>query len=104
MKKILITTCIIIIGLITYIYTIAGNLKYSEEIEINVNIDTVSLLVDNPYNMQKYMEGIESYKVLSGNIGENGTKAEITAIMGKDTIIMIEEILTNNLPEEKKVI
>ena len=87
----------------SYIFFIAGNLKYSEEIEINANIDTVITLFDNPYNMKEYMDGIESYTVLSGNIREVGTKAEIIALMGESKIIMIEEIITNNLPEEKKV-
>ena len=51
--------------------------NYSEEIEINVNIDTVSLLFDDPYNMLEYMDGVVDYKVLSGTIREVGAKAEI---------------------------
>ena len=60
-------------------------------------------LFDNPYNMQEYMDGIESYKIVEGNIREVGAKAEMTVLMGEKKIIMIEEIITNNLPEEKKV-
>ena len=81
----------------------SGNLKYAEEIEINKPINGVVALFDNPNNMKEYMDGIESYTVLSGNIREVGTKAEIIALMGESKIIMIEEIITNNLPEEKKV-
>ena len=103
MKKVLLGLLIAVFLLISYIFFIAGNLKYSEEIEINSNIDTLIELVDNPYNMKEYMDGIESYTVLSGNIREVGTKAEIIALMGESKIIMIEEIITNNLPEEKKV-
>ena len=91
------------ITLVLYILLFTGNIKYTEEIEINANIDTVMALFDNPYNMKEYMDGIESYTVLSGNIREVGTKAEIIALMGESKIIMIEEIITNNLPEEKKV-
>ncbi len=36
-------------------------------------------LFDNPYNMKEYMDDIESYTLLSGNIREVGAKAEIIA-------------------------
>ena len=96
------------ITLVLYILLFTGNIKYSEEIEINANIDTVIALFDNPYNMKEYMEGIESYTVLGGNIREVGAKAElVVAYIEEDVvkrkIVMIEEIITNNLPEEKKV-
>ena len=100
---------LLIAAFFLYILLFSSNLKYSEEIEINANIDTVTVLFDNPYNMQKYMDGIESYTVLSGNIREVGTKAEIVAVSIKEEdaikrkIVMIEEIITNNLPDEKKV-
>ena len=91
-----------------YILLFTGNIKYTEDIEINANIDTVLVLFDNPYNMMEYMPGMQSYEVLSGNIREVGTKAElVVAYIEKDVvkrrIVMIEEIITNNLPEEKKV-
>ena len=103
MKNILIILLSFPITLVLYILLFSGNIKYSEEIVINANIDTVIALFDNPYNMQKYMEGIESYKIVEGNIREVGSKAEITVLMGEKKIIMIEKIITNNLPEHKKV-
>ena len=103
MKKALIILVTFPITLVIYILLFTGNIKYTEEIEINTNIDTVIALFDNPYNMQEYMEGIESYKVVDGNIREVGAKAEMTVLMGEKKIIMIEEIITNNLPEQKKV-
>ncbi len=103
MKNILIILLSFPITLVLYILLFSGNIKYSEEIVINANIDTVIALFDNPYNMQKYMEGIESYKIVEGNIREVGAKAEMTVLMGEKKIIMIEEIITNNLPEHKKV-
>ena len=103
MKKALIILVTFPITLVIYILLFTGNIKYTEEIEINTNIDTVIALFDNPYNMQEYMEGIESYKVVEGNIREVGAKAEMTVLMGEKKIIMTEEIITNNLPEEKKV-
>jgi len=101
MKKILLIILSFPITLIIYILLFTGNIKYTEEIEINTNIDTVIALFDNPYNIQKYMEGIESYKIVEGNVREVGAKAEMIVLMGEKKIIMIEEIITNNLPKEK---
>ena len=108
MKKIILIILSFPITLVLYILLFTGNLKYSEEIIINANIDTVSVLFDNPYNMKEYMDGIESYTVLSGNIREVGAKAELVVSyveedVVKRKIVMIEEIITNNLPDEKKV-
>ena len=105
-KKTLLIIVSFPITLILYVLLFAGDIKYTEEIEINTNIDTVMALFDNPYNMKEYMEGIESYTVLSGNIREVGAKAElIVAFIEEDVvkrrIVMIEEIITNNLPKEK---
>ena len=102
-KKILIIVLTFPITLTLYIFLFTGNIKYTEEIEINSNIDSLIVLFDNPYNMKEYMQGIESYKLISGEIREVGAKAEITAVMGENKVIMIEEIITNDLPEEKKV-
>jgi len=108
MKKTLLIILSFPITLVLYILLFSGNIKYSEEIVINANIDTVSALFDNPYNMKKYMVGIESYTVLSGKIREVGATAElIVNYVDEDEvinkIIMIEEIITNNLPDEKKI-
>ena len=70
MKKTILIILSFPITLVLYILLFSGNIKYSEEIEINSNIDTVITLFDNPYNMKEYMEGIESYTVLNGIIKE----------------------------------
>ena len=108
MKKTILIILSFPITLVLYILLFTGNIKYTEEIEINSNIENVITLFDNPYNMKEYMEGIESYTVLNGNIREAGTQAELVVNyieedVVKRKIVMIEEIITNNLPEEKKV-
>tara|TARA_B100001142_G_scaffold306169_1_gene335752 strand:+ start:364 stop:888 length:525 start_codon:yes stop_codon:yes gene_type:complete len=108
MKKIIIIILSFPITLVLYILLISGNVKYSEQIVINSNIDTVTALFDNPYNMKEYMQGIESYELISGELREVGAKAELIVCyieedVVKRKIVMIEEIITNNLPEEKKV-
>ena len=109
MKKILLIILSFPITLVLYILLFSGDVKYSEEIVINENIDTVVALFDNPYNMKEYMEGFENYKLLEGKINEVGAKAEIIINFvepGKEEqkIVMIEEIVTNNLPLEKTII
>jgi len=109
MKKILLIILSFPITLVLYILLFSGDVKYSEEIVINANIDTVVALFDNPYNMKEYMEGFENYKLLEGKINEVGAKAEIIINFvepGKEEqkIVMIEEIVTNNLPLEKTII
>ena len=108
MKKIAIIILTFPITLILYILLISGNIKYSEEIVIDSNIDKVIDLFDNPYNMKQYMYGFESYTVIKGNINEIGSISEININFNdngkkESKIIMIEEILSNNLPIEKKL-
>ena len=108
MKKFIIIILTFPITLVLYILLLSGNIKYSEEIVINSNIEKVIDLFDNPYNMKQYMYGFESYTVIKGNINEIGTISEININFNdngktESKIIMIEEILSNNLPIEKKL-
>ena len=108
MKKFIIIILTFPITLLLYILLFTGNIKYSEEIVINSNIEKVTDLFDNPYNMKKYMYGFESYTVIKGNINEIGTISEININFNdngkkESKIVMIEEILSNNLPIEKKL-
>ena len=77
MKKSVIIFLTFPITLVLYVFFFSGNIKYSEEIVINSNIDKVIDLYDNPYNMKQYMYGFESYKVIKGNINEIGSISEI---------------------------
>ena len=103
MKKIIIIILSFPITLALYIILFSGSIKYCQEIEIKSNIDTVIEIFDNPYNMKEYINGITDYKIISGEISKVGSKAEITFVMENNKIIMIEEIITNSLPDEKKV-
>ena len=108
MKKFIIIILTFPITLVLYILLFTGNIKYSEVIVINSNIEKVIDLFDNPYNMEQYMYGFESYTIVKGNINEIGTISEININFNdngkkESKIIMIEEILSNNLPIEKKL-
>ncbi len=75
-------------------------MKYSVEIEINKSIDEVVALFDNADNMDKWMEGLQSFEHLSGTPGQPGAKSKLKFKMGKREIEMTETILVQNLPKE----
>ena len=75
-------------------------MKYTTEIEINLPIEKVIELFDNPSNLKKWMEGLQSFEPISGTPGQAGTKSRLKFKMGKREIEMIETITVRNLPEE----
>jgi uncharacterized membrane protein len=75
-------------------------MKYSSEIEINRPIDRVIELFDNPDNMGKWMEGLQSFEPISGTPGQPDAKSRLKFKMGKREIEMIETITSRNLPDE----
>ena len=100
----IVTLILVLTGLLCgYIMFFAGNLKYSEEININCNIDTVVALSIDPYNMLKYMDGIESYELISGDHREIGAKWKVVYKNGEVEMEMIETVISKNLPESMTV-
>ncbi len=75
-------------------------MKYTTEIEINKPIDNVIELFDNPDNMDKWMDGLQSFEPISGTPGQPGAKSKLKFKMGKREIEMIETITVRNLPDE----
>ena len=54
-----------------------GNLKYSQQIEINKPIDLVNVLFEDIYNMKKYMPGTQEVILISGKDKKSGAKYKI---------------------------
>ena len=75
-------------------------MKYSCEIIIDKPIQEVVAKFDNIDNMKEWMNGFQSYEHLSGELGEVGSTAKMTFLMGKREIEMIETITVKNLPTE----
>lgn len=73
---------------------------YSCEIIINKPIEKVVELFDNPDNLYKWMEGLQSFEHISGEVGMPGAKSRLKFKMGKREIEMIETINVRNLPDE----
>lgn len=75
-------------------------MKYSCEIEINQPREKVIELFDNPNNMGKWMEGLQSFEHISGTPGQPGAKSRLRFKIGKRDMEMIETVLVRNLPDE----
>jgi uncharacterized membrane protein len=75
-------------------------MKYINEIEIDRPIENVVGLFDDPANMDKWMEGLQSFEHISGTPGQPGAKSRMKFKMGKREIEMIETITVRNLPAE----
>ena len=75
-------------------------MKYSNEIEINLPIEKVVALFDNPNNMSIWMEGLQSFEHLSGTPGQSGARSKLIFNNGNRTMEMTETIITRNLPDE----
>jgi uncharacterized membrane protein len=75
-------------------------MKYTVEIEIESPVEKVVELFDNPDNMNKWMDGLQSFEHLSGAPGQPGAKSRLKFKMGKREIEMIETITVRDLPKE----
>ncbi len=75
-------------------------MKYTTSIEINRPIDQVVMLFDNVENYKHWMEGLNSFEIISGEPGKKGTKSKFKFEMGKREIEMVETVLKRDLPNE----
>lgn len=75
-------------------------MKYTNEIEINLPINRVVALFDDPENLKHWQPGLQSFEHVSGTPGQPGAKSRLKFKMGKREIEMIETITRRNLPEE----
>ncbi|HSI88053.1 MAG TPA: SRPBCC family protein [Pyrinomonadaceae bacterium] len=73
-------------------------MKFSVSIEIDKPIDEVIRLFDDPDNLVKWMEGLQSFEHLEGIPGEVGAKSKLRFKSGKRDFEMIETITERDLP------
>jgi carbon monoxide dehydrogenase subunit G len=74
-------------------------MKYSNEIEINLPLNKVIELFENPDNMKHWQPGLQSFEHISGARGQVGARSRLKYKMGKREIEMVETITKQNLPE-----
>lgn len=75
-------------------------MRYINEVEVNLPLQKVIDLFDNPANMPYWQPGFISMEHISGEAGQPGAKSRLKYKMGKRDIEMIETITHRNLPHE----
>ena len=75
-------------------------MKYTLAVTIDKPVDKVVDLFDNPDNMYKWMEGLQSFEPVSGTPGQPGAKSKLKFKINNREIEMIETITVRNLPED----
>jgi hypothetical protein len=75
-------------------------MKYQAEIIINLPIDKVIELFDNPENLKHWQPGLVSFEPISGEPGQAGSKSKLKYKMGNREVEMVETITRKNLPFE----
>lgn len=73
-------------------------MKYQCEIIIDVPIEKLVKLYENPDNLTTWMDGLKSIQPISEVQGQKGSTCMMEFQMGKRNIKMKETILDNNMP------
>ena len=73
-----------------------GELGYTQDIEVNINIEKVNTMFEDIYNMKKYMPGTKEVLLISGKNKEPGAKYKIIVTAGTESIEMIGTLKKNN--------
>lgn len=75
-------------------------MKYTTEIIIDLPREEFIKKLDNPENMKHWMRGLESYDLISGELGKEGARMNMKFKMGKRDLEMVETIIKRNFPED----
>ena len=75
-------------------------MKYTNEIEIDLPVEKVIELFDEPENLKHWQPGLVSFEHVSGTPGQPGAKSRLKYKMGSREIEMIETITKRDLPRE----
>ena len=75
-------------------------MKFSCDVEIDLPINKVVELFNNPDNLKEWQDGFEGIEHISGTPGDDGAKTKMFYKSGKRDIILTETILVNDLPDE----
>ncbi len=75
-------------------------MRYTTSIDINLPLDKVIDLFDNPENTKKWQPSLIEYKPLQGEPGHPGAKTKLRYQMGRREVEMVETVNTRHFPEE----
>ncbi len=73
---------------------------YTVSVDIDLPRDRVIELFDNPDNMFRWQDGLQSFDHVSGEPGQPGAISTLTYLNGKHKLVLTEEISERNLPDE----
>ncbi len=79
-------------------------MKYQCSIEINESLAKVVEYWDNPDLFSNWQDGFQNIEILEGTKNSVGAKSKILFKQGKRELELIETILTNDLPNQKKAL
>ncbi|MBC8754864.1 SRPBCC family protein [Kordia sp. YSTF-M3] len=79
-------------------------MKYICSVAINAPIEKVVALWKDEASFEKWQDGFQSIQHFEGQPDAIGAKSKIIFQQGKRKLELIETILSNNLPEEKKAL
>ncbi len=91
------------ITLTLYVFLFVDDIVFEEEIVINGNIDSITMVLNNPSKIDNYMPGVEKYSLIKGDLGKKGAVAEIKINSEGNDIVLEETIIHNKLPNEIKI-
>ncbi|MEM7454086.1 MAG: SRPBCC family protein [Planctomycetota bacterium] len=73
---------------------------YTVSIDIDLPRDKVIELFDDPDNLFKWQNGLQSFDHVSGEPGQPGAVSRMVYLNGKHRIELMETITVRNLPDE----
>lgn len=79
-------------------------MKYTCTIDIDLAIDKVVELWTDENHFNKWQDGFKSIELLDEEQDKVGAKSKIYFQQGKRKMELVETIITNNLPKEKKAL
>ena len=74
--------------------------EYTVSVEIERPRQRVVELFDNPANLCKWQDGLQSFEPISGTPGQPGAKSKLVFLIGKRRMELIETVTERRLPEE----
>jgi len=75
-------------------------MKFRTEIIIDRNIEDVAMVFGNPENTLKWLEGLRSVNLVSGDLGEVGSKSKVVFDSAAGRMEMTETVTVRDLPCE----
>ena len=79
-------------------------MKFTSQIEIDAQLAVVLDYYQNPENLKNWQDGYLSTELLDGEVGQKGAKSKLQFQQGKRKMELIETILVNDLPNQKKAL